>query len=98
MLGTAQLEGSPAEKDLGVLLGAKLNTSQQCALATKNGGLGCIKQSIEGRDHSPLLSTGEINTWSTGSSSGLPSTRHAHTGESPAKGHKDEEGTGAPLP
>ena len=31
------------------------------------------------------------------SSFGLPSTRHGLTGESPAKGHKDDEGTRAPL-
>jgi len=31
------------------------------------------------------------------SSSGLPSTRHGHTGETPAKNHKGDKGTGASL-
>lgn len=45
MLGSAQLEISSAEKDLGILLHIKLNITQQNALASRkaNSLLGCMK-------------------------------------------------------
>ncbi|KAK4829071.1 hypothetical protein QYF61_002015 [Mycteria americana] len=105
MLEATHLESSMAEKNLGVLADTQLNVSQQCALAAKkaNGILGCIKtkycQQVEGGDPSPLLSTGEATPGvlcpALGSS---VQERHGHTGEeSSAKGHKDDEGTGASL-
>ena len=48
---------SPAERDLGVLIGCRLNVSQQCALAAKraNCGLGCIKHSITSQSKEVII-------------------------------------------
>ena len=35
-LGEEWLESSPAERDLGLLIGSRLNMNQKCALAAKN--------------------------------------------------------------
>ncbi|PKU29215.1 rna-directed dna polymerase from mobile element jockey-like [Limosa lapponica baueri] len=58
MLQAAQLESSLAEKDLGVLVGTRLNMSQQCALVAKkaNGILGCIRSCIASSLREVILS------------------------------------------
>lgn len=57
MPGDMQLESSLAVKDLEVLVDNKLNTSQQCALATKKVNiLDCIRDSIASSSRKVILS------------------------------------------
>lgn len=56
-LRSCHLAGSMAEKNLGVLVNTKLNTSQQWALAAKkaNDIFGCIRQSLSNRSTEVIL-------------------------------------------
>ena len=94
------ITSSPAEKDLGVLVDKKLDTSHQCAVGQPYPGLHHKQrgQQVERGDSAPLLRSGE-------SPPGVlrpalePSAQEQQgaVGVGAEKGHKNEPRAGAPL-
>ena len=72
-----ELDSSPVEKDLGVLMDEKLDMSQQYALTgwKANYILVCIKRRVAIRLTFPLYSDLECPIWSTMSKLGVYNTR-----------------------
>ena len=101
MLQYQQLESSSEGMDLGLLVDAKLNVSQRCALAAVqvNGILGCIRQSIVSRSREVILPFYSALVWphlQNYIQFWVPQyERSEHSGESPAQGHRDDQRSGA---
>ncbi|TRZ24915.1 hypothetical protein HGM15179_002136 [Zosterops borbonicus] len=101
-----QLGGSLAEKDLGILVDTTVNMSQQSAFATKANDVtgfpsniipSCIIPSNRvSKVILPLYSALERPHLECSVCFWLHE-RHGQTGESPTKGHKDDQRTGAFL-
>jgi len=79
-LGDEEIESSPAKKNLGVILGGKLDMSHQCVFTAQKANriLGCITSSVASRSRVgilPLYSALVRAHLSPASSSGALSTR-----------------------
>jgi len=98
------LESSPEEKDLGVLVHEKINTSQQCALAAQKANriLGCIKRIVASRSKEVILPLYSvlvrphleycIQLWSPQQKKDMDLLERG-----PEEGHEDDQRAGVPL-
>ena len=102
-MGDELVESSPAENSLGVLVGGKLDMSQQCVFAAWKANCipGCVNRGVaagrgRGLPPSALPSGGPI--WSTASRPGAPNTGGVQSCWSRSEeGHKDAQRAGTPL-
>ena len=97
-------ESSPMEKDLGVLVDGKLDTSQECALATWKANCipGCITRAVASKVREeivhPLLYSYETPPELLHLALGSPAqVKCGAVGLGPEEGHKDDQRAGAPL-
>jgi len=96
------IESSPAEKDLGVLVGEKLDVSWQCVLTAQKANciVGRIKRTVANRSREGILPlcSGETppGVWSPALE---PPAQEGHgpVGVGPEEGHKDDLRAGSPL-
>jgi len=101
-MGDEEIEGSPAEKNLELLVAKKLSMTQQCALTAQKANciLGCIKRSVVSRFRELILPLCSGET-----PHGVPHPaleppaheRHGPVGAAPEEGHKNDPRAGAPL-
>ena len=103
-LGDELLEGSPARKDLGILVDEELDMSQQCVLAARkaSGILDSIRRGVASREREVIvpLYSALVRPHPGVVCSSLGSPVHegyGAVGLGAEEGHKDDQKVGAPL-
>ncbi|RMC15847.1 hypothetical protein DUI87_08052 [Hirundo rustica rustica] len=102
-LGDKQIQSSPDQKDLEVLVGERLDMTQQWTLTAWKAKrvLDCIQSSVgsrEGGDSAPLLCSGEISPAEPHTALVAPAQGgQGAVGASREDGHQDDQRNEAPL-